>query len=125
VIEARLKCQRGRNPQFSPKIIRNEDIKQLIVETPEGHKHLSIGMVLQDGRKLIFQEATVANLVRAYIAVKTHPTIEKVKPSAPFHKYGNVSKGDGAHVEGVDGGRRRPPRGSAESRDEQKRDGAP
>jgi len=46
--------------------------------------------------------------------------------SAPFHKYGDVCKVDGAHAEG--GGRGAPPpprRGSAESRDEQERDGAP
>jgi hypothetical protein len=35
--------------------------------------------VLQDGREFIFQEATVANLVRAYITVKTHPVYTKVR----------------------------------------------
>lgn len=59
-------------------IFRNEDIKEIIVETPEGHRHLRITIILKDGTKMIFQEATIANLVRAYITVKTHPVIERV-----------------------------------------------
>ncbi|MBI5025935.1 MAG: hypothetical protein HZC12_04235 [Nitrospirae bacterium] len=59
-------------------IIHNEDIKELIAEIPEGHKHLRVTVVLQDDTELVFQEATIANLVRAYITVKTHPTIKKV-----------------------------------------------
>lgn len=59
-------------------ILRNEDIKELIVEIPEGHKHLRTTIILHDSTELIFQEATIANLVRAYTTVKTHPTIKKV-----------------------------------------------
>jgi len=35
-------------------LIRNEDIKELTVEIPEGHKHLRTTIVLQDGKELIF-----------------------------------------------------------------------
>lgn len=59
-------------------VIHNEDIKELIAEIPEGHKHLRTMMLLQDGTEFVFQEATVANLVRAYIIVKTHPMKKKV-----------------------------------------------
>lgn len=59
-------------------IIRNEDIKELVAEIPEGHRHMSTTIVLQDGTELVFQEATVANLVRAYIEVKTDPQKKKV-----------------------------------------------
>lgn len=59
-------------------IIHNEDIKELTAEVPKGHKHLRTTIVLQDGTEFVFQEATVANLVRAYITVKTHPAIKKV-----------------------------------------------
>lgn len=59
-------------------VIRNEDIKELVTEVPEGHRHLRTTMVPQDGTEMVFQEATVANLVRAYIIVKTHPAIKKV-----------------------------------------------
>ena len=59
-------------------IIRNEDIRGLVAEIPEGHKHLRVILFLQDGTELTFQEAAMANLVRAYIAVKTHPVTVKV-----------------------------------------------
>ncbi|MCL5061769.1 MAG: hypothetical protein M0Z70_14920 [Nitrospiraceae bacterium] len=59
-------------------ILCNEDIKELTVEIPEGHRHLRTTIVLQDGTELVFQEATIANLVRAYTTIKTHPTIKKV-----------------------------------------------
>lgn len=59
-------------------IIHNENIKELTVEIPEGHKHLRTMILLQDGTELMFQEAAIANLVRAYITVKTHPTTKKV-----------------------------------------------
>ncbi|MBI5675193.1 MAG: hypothetical protein HZC48_05085 [Nitrospirae bacterium] len=60
-------------------IIRNEDIKSLTAEIPEGHKHLRTTIVLNDGMEITFQEAAVANLVRAYVTVKTHPAISRVK----------------------------------------------
>jgi hypothetical protein len=59
-------------------VIHNEDIREITAEIPEGHKHLRTIIVLQDGTELVFQEASIANLVRAYITVKTHPTIKKV-----------------------------------------------
>ncbi len=59
--------------------IRNEDVRELIAEIPEGHKHLRTAIILNDDTEIVFQEATIANLVRAYITVKTHPKISKVK----------------------------------------------
>jgi len=59
-------------------VISNEDIKELIVEIPEGHKHVRTTMVFMDGAEFTFQEATIANLVRAYITVKTHPVTNRV-----------------------------------------------
>ena len=58
--------------------IHNEDIKELTAEIPEGHKHLRTTMVFQDGTEFVFQEATIANLVRAYVIVKTYPVKRKV-----------------------------------------------
>lgn len=52
----------------------NEDIKELRAEIPDGHQHIRVTIVLQDGSEMTFQEATVASLVRAYIAIKTHPS---------------------------------------------------
>lgn len=54
-------------------IVSNDEIRGVIVEIPEGHRHLRTTLVLQDGREFTFQEATIANIVRAYITVKTHP----------------------------------------------------
>ncbi len=59
-------------------VIRNEDIKELALEVPEGHKHLRAVLVLEDGEEIVLQEAAIANLVRAYITVKTHPTTFRV-----------------------------------------------
>ncbi len=63
-------------------IIANEEVKELTVEIPEGHKHLRTTIVLHDGRSFTFQEASIANLVRAYITVKTHPQKRMVRFSA-------------------------------------------
>ncbi len=59
--------------------IRNEEISELVVEIPEGHTHIRTTLVLKDGTELTFQEATIANLVRAFITVKTHPILTRVK----------------------------------------------
>jgi hypothetical protein len=59
-------------------IIRNEDIQQVIAEIPTGHRHLRTTVMLVDGTELVFQEAAIANIVRAYIRVKTHPTKVRV-----------------------------------------------
>ena len=62
-------------------IIANEEVQELIAEIPEGHKHLRTTITLHDGRSFTFQEATIANLVRAYITVKTHPERTAVRLS--------------------------------------------
>ncbi|MDA8098401.1 MAG: hypothetical protein M0042_02095 [Nitrospiraceae bacterium] len=54
-------------------IISNEEVKGLTIEIPDGHRHLRTTIELHDGRTFTFQEATIANLVRAYVSVKTHP----------------------------------------------------
>ncbi len=59
--------------------ITNEEVKSLTTEIPAGHKHLRTTIELHDGRTFTFQEATIANLVRAYIEVKTHPVSTSVR----------------------------------------------
>ena len=56
-------------------IIRNKDIKRVLLGIPKGHKHLRICIELKNGTNLVFQEATIANISRAYITLKTHPHI--------------------------------------------------
>jgi hypothetical protein len=64
---------------LSKVVIRNEDIEELTAGIPEGHLHLRIEIRLRDGTDLVFQEATAAAIARAYVTVKTHPTILKVR----------------------------------------------
>lgn len=60
------------------KILRNEDVTQLVVEVPAGHRHLRTTLRLADGSSITLQEATVAAMLRAYISVKTDPVKERV-----------------------------------------------
>ena len=60
-------------------IIHNEDIKKIVTEIPEGHRHLRTTIFLEDGSSMTFQEATIANLVRAYIDVKTDPVRTRIR----------------------------------------------
>jgi hypothetical protein len=55
------------------KKIANEDIRRLLVGIPEGHQHLRALLETEKGERFLFCEATLANLVRAYINIKTHP----------------------------------------------------
>jgi hypothetical protein len=55
------------------KIIRNVDIEKVLIGVPKGHKHLRVYIKLRDDLGLIFQEATVANILRAYVTITTHP----------------------------------------------------
>lgn len=60
-------------------IVRNEDITRVVMETPAGHRHLRTTVTLADGSELVFQEAAIANIVRAYVGIKTHPTRTRVE----------------------------------------------
>ncbi len=62
-----------------PMNIRNEDIKEVLVEIPEGHRHIRTKISLQDGTEFVFQEAALANIIRAFITVKTHPEKSSVR----------------------------------------------
>src|ERR1035441_4330908 len=42
-------------------------------DIPDGHRHLRTRVTFADGSAITFQEATMAALVRAYVAVKTDP----------------------------------------------------
>ena len=59
--------------------IGNEEVREVVVGVPEGHRHIRTRILLHDGTELILQEATVANIVRAFITVKTHPQDTSVR----------------------------------------------
>jgi len=54
-------------------ILANADIAEIVLAQPTGHRHLRATIRLHSGAEIVLQEATVANLVRAYVGVKTHP----------------------------------------------------
>lgn len=56
-----------------PRIITNADIAEIQIAPPPGHLHLRTTIKLKSGEEIVLQEAAVANLVRAYIGIKTHP----------------------------------------------------
>jgi hypothetical protein len=60
------------------RLLRNEDVARVVAEIPQGHQHLRTTVTLADGSSITFQEATIAALVRAYVAVKTHPLRTRV-----------------------------------------------
>lgn len=55
------------------RILANADIKEILIAPPEGHKHLRTTITLHSGEAIVLQEATLANLVRGYVEIKTHP----------------------------------------------------
>ena len=57
-------------------IVRNEDVEKVLIGVPEDHKHLRVCTKLKAGTILIFQEATIANISRAYVTLKTHPSVQ-------------------------------------------------
>ena len=60
-------------------IVKNKDIVEVLVGVPRGHKHLRIILKRRGGDIFIFSEAIIANIVRAYITLKTHPIKRAIK----------------------------------------------
>ncbi|MEJ2199531.1 MAG: hypothetical protein P8X63_00730 [Desulfuromonadaceae bacterium] len=54
-------------------VLANADIAEILLAPPPGHQHLRATIRLHSGEEIVLQEATVANLVRAYVGIKTHP----------------------------------------------------
>lgn len=61
------------------RIVANAEITELVLTVPEGHRHLRATLTLRTGESRVLQEATVANLVRAYAAIKPHPQRQGVR----------------------------------------------
>jgi len=59
-------------------VISNEEILRVTIEIPADHRHLRATVSLADGTDLVFQEASIANIVRAYVSLKTHPTMTRI-----------------------------------------------
>ncbi len=61
------------------KDIPNEDVLEVLVEIPDGHRHIRTKIVLRDGSEFLFREATVSNVMRAFLTVKTDPRKRSVR----------------------------------------------
>lgn len=59
--------------------IANEMIKEVLMDVPDGHKHIRTKIILQDNTEIVFQEASIANISRAYITLKTHPQATSIR----------------------------------------------
>jgi len=59
-------------------VYRNSDIDYILMGVPSGHRHLRL-VIRAGDRYIVFQEATVAAIVRAYIGIKAHPLRRAVK----------------------------------------------
>jgi hypothetical protein len=57
---------------------RNRDVKRVLIGIPEKHKHLRI-IVETNDKIFVFHEATITNIVRGFVSVKTHPKIEAIE----------------------------------------------
>lgn len=71
--------------------VANSGVKRVLYGKPRGHKHNRLVLELSDGKTLVFSEATVANIVRAYVTVHTHPVkraVELVAATPPDRKPG-------------------------------------
>lgn len=64
--------------------VKNEDIEEVLVHIPEGHRHARTVIKLRDGSEVLFQEAAMANIVRAFITLKTHPLKTSVRLTGRF-----------------------------------------
>ncbi len=55
------------------RVFRNEDIKSIAAFIPKGHRHVRLLIDLGD-EVLVFQQATIDAIIRAYTQVALHPT---------------------------------------------------
>lgn len=53
-------------------VYRNEDIERVIAFIPPGHMHVRVLIETKD-KIIVFQEATIAGIIRAYVNVGMHP----------------------------------------------------
>jgi len=73
--QGKLKRLKTGGPEM---VLRNEDVTEIVAAITEGHLHIRTTVKLTDGSSITLQEATVAAMVRAYVAVKTDPVRTRV-----------------------------------------------
>ena len=59
-------------------MFRNEDVKRVLMGVPKEHRHIRTIVEIRD-ELIVLQEATIAAMVRAFITLKTHPSLDVVE----------------------------------------------
>ncbi|MHA1840078.1 MAG: hypothetical protein ACTSVM_00005 [Candidatus Ranarchaeia archaeon] len=83
--------EENRKTRYRCKVLRNQDVKRLLVGIPTKHHHIRMLIELSSGEKLVFQEATLAAMTRAFLNVLLHP--EKTLIELSLEKLSNHKKG--------------------------------
>ncbi len=60
-------------------LLRNRNVSRVLVGVPDGHQHIRARIETAGGDVITLQEATLAAIARAYLAVSTHPTRNAVE----------------------------------------------
>ncbi len=55
-------------------VIRNKNVRRVLMGVPKGHEHMRIAFELDDGSIIVFHEATMENVSRGMVEVEMHPT---------------------------------------------------
>ena len=57
----------------STRIFSNADIIRLVAGIPRNHHHIRMSIETVDHERIVFQEATLAAISRAYLSILLHP----------------------------------------------------
>jgi len=60
--------------QDEVRVIKTDGVTRVVAFIPPGHRHTRILIELKSGEKLIFQQATIDGIIRAYASVALHPS---------------------------------------------------
>ncbi len=55
-------------------VIRNRDVRRVLMGVPKGHEHMRVVFELNDGSTIVFHEATMENVSRGIVEIEMHPT---------------------------------------------------
>jgi len=59
-------------------LVRNQDVQRVLIGVPTGHKHYRMIVELR-GRRIVFEEATISSITRAFVWVKNHPKVGAIE----------------------------------------------
>lgn len=54
------------------RVVRNQDVRRVLIGIPREHRHIRVILDIGDAM-LVLQEATVSNIMRAFLNILLHP----------------------------------------------------